>query len=61
MAAPASSRNPLIPRDARGHFQTEGRIKGQHIGFLVDTGASMIALNENSAARVRLASLSQRL
>jgi aspartyl protease family protein len=39
-----------IPRDARGHFETEGRINGQAIDFMVDTGASTIALNETSAA-----------
>jgi aspartyl protease family protein len=43
-----------IPRDARGHFQTEGRIDGQRIDFMVDTGASVIALNETSAARFGL-------
>jgi len=47
-------RSLSIPRDARGHFQTEGRIDGQRIGFMVDTGASMIALNETSAARFGL-------
>ena len=52
--APAASRSLSIPRDARGHFQTEGRIDGQRIGFMVDTGASVIALNESSAARFGL-------
>src|SRR4030081_3189767 len=47
-------RSLSIPRDSRGHFQTEGRIDGQRIGFMVDTGASMIALNETSAARFGL-------
>ena len=47
-------RSLTIPRDARGHFQTEGRIDGQRIGFMVDTGASVIALNETSAARFGL-------
>jgi aspartyl protease family protein len=47
-------RSLSIPRDARGHFETEGRIEGQRIGFMVDTGASMIALNETSAARFGL-------
>jgi aspartyl protease family protein len=50
----AGNRSISIPRDARGHFQTEGRIDGQRIGFMVDTGASMIALNETSAARFGL-------
>ena len=47
-------RSLRIPRDARGHFQTEGRIDGQRIGFMIDTGASVIALNESSAARFGL-------
>jgi aspartyl protease family protein len=51
---PASSRTLSIPRDARGHFQTEGRIDGQRISFMVDTGASVVALNEKSAARFGL-------
>jgi aspartyl protease family protein len=49
--AQAGPRSLSIPRDARGHFQTEGRIDGQRIGFMVDTGASVVALNEKSAAR----------
>src|SRR3954467_15184251 len=52
--APAGGRSLAIPRDARGHFQTEGRIDGQRIGFMLDTGASVIALNETSAARFGL-------
>jgi aspartyl protease family protein len=50
-AAPTGVRSVSLPRDARGHFQTEGRIDGQRIGFMVDTGASVVALNETSAAR----------
>jgi aspartyl protease family protein len=47
-------RSISLPRDARGHFQTEGRIDGQRIGFMVDTGASVVALNETSAAKFGL-------
>jgi aspartyl protease family protein len=50
----AGGRSLSIPRDARGHFETEGRIDGQRIAFMVDTGASVIALNESSAARFGL-------
>jgi aspartyl protease family protein len=50
----AGSRSLSIPRDPRGHFLTEGRIDGQRIGFMVDTGASVVALNETSAARFGL-------
>jgi aspartyl protease family protein len=53
-SAPASGRSLSIASDPRGHFQTEGRIEGQRIGFMVDTGASVIALNEKSAARFGL-------
>jgi aspartyl protease family protein len=52
--SPAGTRSLSIPRDARGHFQAEGRIDGQRIDFMVDTGASVIALNEKSAARFGL-------
>lgn len=48
--AQSGGRSVAIPRDARGHFQTDGRIDGQRIGFMVDTGASVVALNERSAA-----------
>jgi len=53
-SAQAGLRSLSIPRDARGHFATEGRIDGQRIGFMVDTGASVVALNESSAARFGL-------
>jgi aspartyl protease family protein len=53
-AAEVGIRSLSIPRDARGHFATDGRIDGQRIGFMVDTGASVIALNEKSAARFGL-------
>ncbi|ETR78242.1 peptidase [Afipia sp. P52-10] len=45
-------RSHAITRDARGHFQTDGRVDGRRIGFMVDTGASVIALNESSAAQL---------
>ncbi|MGB8398981.1 TIGR02281 family clan AA aspartic protease [Bradyrhizobium sp.] len=50
----AGIRSLSIPRDGRGHFQTDGRIDGQRIDFMVDTGASLVALNEKSAARFGL-------
>ena len=53
-SASSGSRTLSIPRDFRGHFATEGRIDGQRIAFMVDTGASVIALNESSAARFGL-------
>jgi aspartyl protease family protein len=52
--AQAGGRSLNIPRDARGHFQTDGRIEGQRVNFMIDTGASLVALNEKSAARFGL-------
>jgi aspartyl protease family protein len=50
----SGARSLSIPRDARGHFATEGRIDGQRLAFMIDTGASVVALNETSAARFGL-------
>jgi len=52
--AQASARTLTISPDPRGHFATDGRIDGQRINFMVDTGASVVALNESSAARFGL-------
>ena len=41
-----------VSRDSRGHFQTDGRVDGRRLGFMVDTGASVVALNESSAALI---------
>jgi aspartyl protease family protein len=51
-AQTAARSSVTIPRDRRGHFQTEGSVDGRRLDFMVDTGASVIALNESSAARV---------
>lgn len=53
MQPPSNGRRSVeIARDSRGHFQADGRIDGRRIGFMVDTGASVIALNESSAASI---------
>lgn len=46
------ARTVIIPRDRRGHFQINGRVDGKHMGFMVDTGASVIALTARDAARL---------
>jgi len=53
-AEPASS-NPdsvEVARDAFGHFRVEGRVDGRHLEFMVDTGASVIALTADDAAQL---------
>src|SRR5438105_3294230 len=49
-----AGRSLNVPRDGRGHFRVDGRIEGQRIAFMVDTGASVVALNESTAARFGL-------
>jgi len=45
-------RTVTLRSDRRGHFQVEARVEGRPIDFMVDTGASMIALRETAAARL---------
>jgi aspartyl protease family protein len=45
-------RTVTLRDDGRGHFQVEANVDGRRIDFLVDTGASVIALREGSAARL---------
>jgi aspartyl protease family protein len=49
---PDYDRSVVIGRDSRGHFQADARIEGQHIEFMIDTGASVIALTEADAIRI---------
>jgi aspartyl protease family protein len=41
-----------IGRDHRGHFQAHGKVDGRQVSFMVDTGASVIALTEREADRL---------
>ena len=38
--------------DSRGHFVTDGQVNGAHIRFLVDTGATLVAIPARDAARL---------
>jgi aspartyl protease family protein len=53
-AEPASSgyRSLTLKRDDRGHFQTDAILDGRRMSFMVDTGASVIALKASDAARL---------
>ena len=48
--APAQSRTVVIPPSRGGHFRVTGLIDGRRIDFMVDTGASVIALKSEDAA-----------
>lgn len=41
-----------IPRSADSHFWVRGAINGQSVEMMVDTGATMIAMNANEAKRL---------
>jgi aspartyl protease family protein len=40
----------VVPSDARGHFVVDARVDGRHMAFMLDTGASVIALRARDAA-----------
>src|SRR5579862_2282923 len=39
-----------IQRDGRGHFATSARVDGRRMDFMIDTGASLVALRASDAA-----------
>ena len=51
-----SNDNPSVTlyADRRGHFVSDGAINGVSVRFLVDTGASSVAINSRDAARIGL-------
>ena len=51
-AASSGYRTVTLSSDGRGHFQVEARVDGRSIDFMVDTGASSIALRESAAAKL---------
>jgi len=46
----SSSRSVVIAPGSGGHFRVAGRIDGRRVNFMVDTGASVIALTARDAA-----------
>jgi len=44
------SRSVVVPRNAQGHFQIDARVEGRRLTFMIDTGATMIALTAQDAA-----------
>jgi len=41
-----------IRSDSQGHYLVDGQVNGQHIRFLVDTGATLVSLSEVDARRM---------
>ena len=52
VARPDNNRSMTISRSPNGHFSVTAEVDGRRMEFLVDTGASVIALRERDAARL---------
>jgi aspartyl protease family protein len=46
----SDSRSVVIPPGPNGHFEVAGEVDGRRLDFMVDTGASVIALTAHDAA-----------
>ena len=44
----------VLPADSRGHFMTQGAINGRPVTFMLDTGATSIAMSAADAQRIGL-------
>jgi aspartyl protease family protein len=53
-AATQQANAVVLPRQSDGHFYAEGAANGAPVRFLVDTGASVVALNRDDAQRLGL-------
>ena len=48
----ANYRTVTVRSDRLGHFQVEGSVDGRRLDFMVDTGASVVALRERDANKL---------
>ena len=52
VASDGTIRETLLEREGNGHFYVHAKVNGELVRFLVDTGASGVALTEKDARRV---------
>jgi len=51
----SGGQHTVVLSDNRGgHFQVEARINGRTLGFLIDTGASLVVLRESAATTIQI-------
>ena len=50
----SAGKRVVLAADSRGHFINTGQINGQHMQYMVDTGASMVAIGKPDADRMGL-------
>jgi aspartyl protease family protein len=48
----ASPHSLTLDADRRGYVRVDARVDGRHLNFIVDTGASVVALRESDAAEL---------
>lgn len=53
-AAPPAGREIVIAAGSGGHFVAAGSINGRTVQFMVDTGATLVALGQRDARRIGL-------
>lgn len=53
-AAASAASEIIIPASSGGHFVSEGSINGKAVRFMVDTGATSIAMSQSEATRIGL-------
>ena len=51
-ASDGMTRETLLEREGNGHFYVHAKVNGELVRFLIDTGASGVALTEKDARRV---------
>ena len=44
----------VLPADSRGHFMSQGTINGRTVNFMLDTGATTVAMSAADATRIGL-------
>lgn len=49
-----TGRRVEVPMDARGHFMAEFKLNGRRVPAMVDTGATLVAVNQTTARRIGL-------
>ncbi|NMM90697.1 peptidase A2 [Rhodococcus sp. SRB_17] len=54
IGARGGSRRIVLTADSRGHFVNQGQINGQVMQFMVDTGATTVAIGQPDADRMGL-------
>jgi aspartyl protease family protein len=52
--APAAAQEIVLPVGLGGHFTAAGAVNGRPVQFMVDTGATLVAISQGEAERIGL-------